>query len=156
MRDEVLYLTCLCGCGNGYLITYYSENYYITLVEGYFYTRQSIIKGRFREKLRLLGKNRWLGDCMVYEEDIEKLIAFLGHPCNHDKTENSAYLSATKFSEKDEYNEAMFALELKCVMPRYKILLGKEFRCGEVILNERDRVRLIKRLKHALKMPVAV
>ena len=153
MKAETLQITCMCGCGNGYIIRYSDEQYYIDLVEGYFVTRQSLIKGRIKEKIRLMGKNRWIGDCIVYEEDIKEMIGFLSRPCNHDKTENGAYLKASKVSESDEYNEAMFALELKCIMPRYQILLGKEYRCGELVLNENDRKRLVKRLKRALKMP---
>ena len=151
MRDDTLQITCFCGCGNGYIFRYLDGNYYIDLVEGYFSSRAMTFCNRIQEKYRLMNE-RWLGDCMLYEDDIKNMIEFLGRPCNHDKVDNSSFLTVSKEYEKDEHNETMYAMMMMCTMPKYMILIGKAYRCGEIVLNESERVKLVKKLKHALKM----
>jgi len=130
-------ILCDCGCCNGFHFLYYDGLIYASALTSYFGINQTVIWNKLKEKFRLaFGKDKWLVDTIIKKEDVERLIFWLkSHPCKNEKVKNYSHFHIEKDPE--------YSLSIKSDMPAYLVLLGKEYRCGEIVINEKIRKRLI-------------
>ena len=155
MNNDTLSITCNCGCDNGYNFKYLDGSIYISLTVGYYYAAQYPIRSSLSERFELItGKSSCIGGAVLGRNDIESIIAWLrSHKCNDDKEKNYGRLSLFSLhdpEEKGTENE-IYELCVEPVMSKFDILLGRSFRAGEIILNEKNRRGLIVHLENVLK-----
>lgn len=147
MKKEKLVLTCSCGCGNGIEVKYQFGQIYINLLQGFFYGNQLNPLSNAKKKIRLLSGNRCISDMLITEQELKRLIRFLSiHECTDEEPVIPAYFTV----EEEMLDERMFDIIWYTRQSPKDILLGREYRCGEVILNEEYRKKVLKTLKNAL------
>ena len=151
---DTLVLMCNCGCSAGIEVKYAYDQIYIDFLQGYFSTAQSTLKTRISDKIRLLGKNRWISGLIVSEDELIQFIKFLeDHPCSDETPSVDGFLKAECLYVYDMQNVEVeeYDITLYTLQPRMDILRGKEYRCGEIVLDDKHRKYLIKILKKELK-----
>lgn len=155
MFEDMITVICSCGCDSGFCFKYLDGTIFIDLFTGYFGNRQKPVKSLVRDKFRLLkGKDPWISGAVIKRDEVIRIIDWLkAHPCNDDEVKNSGRLRLLDFNDDgllgDDFDE--YELMLYFRGSRLDILRGKEYRAGEIVLNEKERKRLIRHLASVIK-----
>ena len=160
LSDDELFITCDCGCDNTFHFRFFDDIIYVTFLKGYFYTEQSNLSEKLRNKIRLLfkkRKNRWIAETIITESSLLSIIKFLEeHKCSDEEVDNAGFLDCVSFNDVGLEEEKKYGLYLYTMQSRFDIVRGKEYRCGEIALNGKEKRKLIRVLKNAIRKKEAI
>lgn len=149
-------LKCSCGCGDGFAFRADGGRIYADAFESRFYSDQSPALNRIKTTARLAfsrdRKNRWVVGTVVSSSELRKLREFLAE--NIESLEDEKERNVSHFNiEYDAVPDLCF-LDLMCDLNAADVLLGKYYKCSELVFGRRGTERLIDRIDDALARPM--
>lgn len=152
-KRNKLIIDCECGCGAALSFTFQHNLIYINVLESYFYAEQRSLRNIISDKIRLLGNDRWITSVGMRKADVLRIIQFLeSHECSTESAYNDSYirLSYEKMRDKNA-SPVWYDMTVYCTMPRRQILFGKNYRAGEIVVNEMLKRKILNHLQTVLK-----
>lgn len=145
MDKDKFILTCNCGCNEGMSIKTLDGEIFISFFSDDFYTSQDVLKN-IKLALKMFCGKRILKDIIVTEQNLLDLKDFLMKiECTDEETNNDSHISF--FWDKD------FGFEIYLIsdIPRKRALLFKNHRAFEIVLGEKERNLLVKKINYIIK-----
>lgn len=145
---DAITLYCTCGCSEGFRFQYAFNQIYVSAIWSVHSSLYSPILGSLLQMGRnAFLKNRYVIAPLATREDLRKLYGWLEkHHCSDGKTSNSSQLDISALDD-----DGLCEVVLVPTQSRFDSLRGKLYRTGEIVLNEKDRRRLLGQIAKALK-----
>ena len=95
----------------------------------------------------------YIGGVIMTEEEVLQLVRFLkSHKCNSDYSTKEAKLvledvNVNKDLERKDWDKDLYELCIYSFLSKKEILLGKQYKCGMIYIDETSRKKLLRNIK---------